>query len=517
MKKNHARKQKAILILALLLLAVLPASAQSFEEHFKSGYQQYINGNYEEALKHYDEALSLSPKSAEVYYWQAKCYDKLGAREEAARNLKETLKLDPNHWGAKYLLASITGNIAESYPSPGNISLTFQNTDVNQVIYLLAKETGLNLVPGQDLRGKITLSLTDVSTEEALRAILETAHAKLIQDGKLLKVIPLAELYEFVEEEGGSISKTYRVDYVKSANVVEALKSLLPEAEKIETVKESDYLIVQGQRPVIKKADAIIRSLDSPPKQVVVEAKVIEVRATDISNLGMDIKGTNPKDSNDIVQTKALAGRPTDTGAQGLYAQVLSGNMEAYLSALANKVGVNVVASPRITTLSDKPASILIGAKYGYKTAVITETSTTQQIQFLEVGTSLTITPHVTKDGFIKMRVEPKVSDGQVVNDLPQENTTETANEVMVRDGQTIVIGGLIKDKEVQTDTGIPFLMDLPLLGALFRKTLTNIEKSELLVFVTPHILTPETLTRMAKEVSEMEAKNQAGKARLIH
>ena len=513
-----SRQAKLLLLIAgLISLAILPAFAQSTDEWLKTGYQYYINRQYTEALQAYASALSLSPRNAEVYYWSAKCYDKLNDTQKAIWHLKKTLKLDPKHWGAKYLLATLTHGLPAALPSPGNISMDFQDADVRQVIYALARETGLNLLPAQDLRGSISLSLTDLPTDEALRAVLDSAQAKLIPDGKLLRVVPLAELPELIEAEKGILSKTYRIDYVKTDNIVETLKNLIPEADKIDMVKESNFLVVQGVRAVIKKADALIKSLDAPPKQVVVEAKVIELRVNDTSKVGLDIKGTYARNPNDAAQTKGLAGRPTDSDAQGLYAQVLSGNMEAYLSALANNTAVNVVASPRITTLSDKPASILIGAKYGYKTAVITQTSTTQQVQFLEVGTSLTITPHVTKDGFIRMRVEPKVSDGQVVNDLPQENTTETANEVMVRDGQTIVIGGLMKDKEVQTDIGVPFLMDIPLLGALFRKTQTNIEKSELLVFVTPHILTPETLTEMAKQVTEMETKNQQQKVRLIH
>jgi len=134
------------------------------------------------------------------------------------------------------------------------------------------------------------------------------------------------------------------------------------------------------------------------------------------------------------------------------------------------------------------------------------------------VGTSLKITPHVTKSGFIHMSVEPKLSDGTIVGDLPQENTTETKNEVMVRDGQTFVIAGLMKDKDTENNYGIPFLMDIPLLGGLFRRTVIIKEKTELLVFVTPHLLTPEFLKTMsAPSIRAAEEKAARSKARLIH
>jgi type II secretory pathway component GspD/PulD (secretin) len=360
------------------------------------------------------------------------------------------------------------------------------------------------------------LALTNVTTSEALSAILETAQAQLIPEGSLIRVVPLAELHRTTEMDNGIFARTYRIDYVDPANIIASLTSLLPDAEKIEAIKDTNYLIVRGNRAVLRKADALIKTIDTTPKQVVVEAKVLEVRAKDAADAGLDVKYQSPNDTNDRAQTKGLAGKATDSGAQGFYAQVISGNVEAYFSALATKTGTNIVASPRITTLSDKPARILIGAKYGYKTTIVTDTSTTQTVEFLEVGTSLTITPHITKDGFIKMKVEPKVSDGQVINDLPQENTTETVNEVMVRDGQTIVIGGLYKDKEIETDIGVPFLMEIPFLGAFFRKTKTETEKNELLIFVTPHILTPETLTDMAKEAADMEERS-GQKSRLIH
>ncbi len=500
----------------LLCFLVFPCSGQE-KDHFRQGYQLYIEGKYREALEYYSDALSAAPRSADAYLWKAKCYDKLGDTKQAIWNLKQALRLNPKLWGAKYLLASLSRRITQRFPSEGNISLEFQDLDVNQAIYMLSREMGVNLVPGRGLAGKISLNLNDVSSTEALRAVLEAANARLAQEGSIYRVVPEVERLEIAETPEGIISKTYRVDYVNPANVVESLKTILPAAEMISTVKDTNYLIVQGPKNVIKRADILIKNLDLPPKQVMVEAKVIELRVTDLSNAGLDAKIKNANDANDAIQTLGLAGRSTDTGAQGLYAQILQTNTEAYLSALANQVGYNLIASPRITTLSDRPASILIGAKYGYKTAIITDTSTTQQIQFLEVGTSLTLTPSVTKDGFIKMKVAPKVSEGQVVNDLPQENTTETANEVMVRDGQTIVIGGLMKNKEVQTDIGVPLIMNIPFLGAFFRKTQVSLEKTELLIFITPHILTPETLTEMKREVEAHEKKADQQKARLLH
>ncbi|MBI5078963.1 type II and III secretion system protein, partial [Candidatus Saganbacteria bacterium] len=129
----------------------------------------------------------------------------------------------------------------------------------------------------------------------------------------------------------------------------------------------------------------------------------------------------------------------------------------------------------------------------------------------------LTFTPNVTKDGFIRMKVAPKVSDGAVVGELPQEQTTETKNEVMVRDGQTFVIGGLTKENDTQTEYGIPILMNIPLIGGLFRRTVTSKEKNELLVFVTPHIVTPEYLEEMNRPIEELEKKRRDRGSRLIH
>jgi type II secretory pathway component GspD/PulD (secretin) len=143
-----------------------------------------------------------------------------------------------------------------------------------------------------------------------------------------------------------------------------------------------------------------------------------------------------------------------------------------------------------------------------------------QNVDFLEVGTKLKFTPHINEDGYIVMDVAPSVSEGQVKNDLPQKDTTETTNKVLVKDGQSILIGGLTKKYERETEIGIPILSSLPFIGNLFRRTELQSEKRELMVIITPHIVTPAFLDAMQKRAMELDARRgnwSETKGKLIH
>jgi type II secretory pathway component GspD/PulD (secretin) len=234
----------------------------------------------------------------------------------------------------------------------------------------------------------------------------------------------------------------------------------------------------------------------------------------------MSWKYTSPTNSNNYVQQLTTGTLTTGATSYGLFAQVMSGNVQAYLSALEKTIGYDLVASPWITALNHEEAEILIGSKYGYKTTLTTTTGTMQNIEFLEVGTKLKFTPHINEEGYVIMEVYPSISEGQITNELPQENTTETKNKVLVKDGQTIVIGGLIKNYDAQTEFGVPILSSLPLLGNLFRRTQLINEKREIMVLITPHIVTPEFLAEMAERAKDLDERRQEWseeKAKLIH
>ena len=398
----------------------------------------------------------------------------------------------------------------------GRVYLNLKNADVKSVLQIFAKATGTNIVAANDVTGKVSVTFTGINPKAGLEAVLRTIGLDWFEESGTI----------FVSTK--KIMRSYFLENAKPSDLAETIKTILPTGSTVTADDSYNVLVIQTTSDYLPRLEKLIGELDVLPTQVMVEAKIIEVDLGNGANAGLDVN-YKKNNSNDNVQTLNLAGRPTDatvpglntSTAQGLYAHVLSifstASLEAFLSALSTSNKTNVVAAPKITTLNNKEASILIGAKFGYKTSVISQTSTTQVVNFLEVGTSLTMTPNVTKNGYIRMKVAPKVSDGIVVNDLPQENTTETKNEVMVKDGQTFVIGGLVKQKDTTFDYGVPFLMDIPILGALFRKSVTNSSKTELLIFVTPHILTAEYLDSIDLPTKEFVEKNERYKARLIH
>lgn len=413
-----------------------------------------------------------------------------------------------------FLLFSLCGSVQAREAtnisiSKGKVYLNLKDADIKTVLQIFAKATKTNILASDDVVGKVTVTFSGIDPKEGLEAVLRTKGLDWFEEAGTV----------FVSNK--KILRSYYLMNAKPSDLQLTISAILPAGSVVTADDSYNALVIQTTSDYLPRLEKLIKELDVPPIQVMVETRMIEINNTDGGNAGVDIKYTRTTNNNDIAQTKNFAGRDTDKDARGFYSQILSifstTSLEAYLSALATKTGYNVVAAPRITTLNNKEAQILIGSRLGYKTSIISQTSTTQVINFLSVGTSLILTPNVTKNGYIRMKIYPKISDGSVVSDLPEEKTTETRNEVMVMDGQTFVIGGLIKESDQQTDYGVPFLMDIPLIGSLFRKTVTSKEKRELLVFVTPHIITPEYLETMNKPIEEMQSIHEKQRARLIH
>ncbi|MDI6731754.1 MAG: secretin N-terminal domain-containing protein [Candidatus Margulisbacteria bacterium] len=317
--------------------------------------------------------------------------------------------------------------------------------------------------------------------------------------------------------------QSFRLKYVNAKAVSETFSGVFGEGEGVSVNEKLNTIVARASAKNLDRLGKLLAKMDVPPLQVQVEAKIIELKTGSGDTSNASILGASwkySKNTNDYVQFLSDVSSTAATSILGLYAQLMTGNVDAYLTALEKTIGYDLVASPMVTALNHEEANILIGSKYGYLTTFATPTGVMQNVNFLEVGTSLKFTPHINEDGFIIMEVAPSVSEGQISNGLPQENTTETKNKVLVKDGQSIVIGGLTKNYNSEVEIGIPILSAIPFIGSIFRRTQLVSEKRDIMVIITPHIVTPEFLTEMAEKTQTLDARRlkwEKEKANLIH
>ncbi len=376
---------------------------------------------------------------------------------------------------------------------------------------------------GKDVHGTVTVSLKNVTPQEALQIILEANDYTLVKEGNVLIVVPFpgaekgAPVETELSEPGSKVqTRAFDIYYIDPLDLKNTLTSLMPQELNIYHTKGSKTLVLEGPPPLVKKAARVIRKLDARPEQVMVEARIIEVNNQGEQKMGVNLTKTNPDNPTEVLTTKGLAAYPTAATATGLYYNITSENVETLIEALSQKSGFNLLSAPKVLATHGQKAEIITGDRLGYKVSTITTTGLVESVEFLDVGTKLVFTPQIKDNGYILMDVHPEVSEGSIVDGLPQKRTTETTTKLMVKDGQTIVIGGLIKDKSQQVNKGDPFISELPILGIPFRRMEITTEKKELIVLLTPHLISTRVIEEMAKPAQKLEEKVKKARPNLL-
>lgn len=283
-----------------------------------------------------------------------------------------------------------------------------------------------------------------------------------------------------------------------------------------------DTIVVYDFPENIEKAGELIKTLDIRPKQVLVEATVLSALLTEGMELGVDwnfmagvaLDGTSATQDyvtgdtvsrgdeatspiaqiSDIVDGTPLeaAGFATQ-GGRGLRVGVRTGDFRMFITALESVTDTTVLANPKILTVNKQEGSVLIGTKLGYRSSTTISTggvATEGEVEFLQTGTQLIFRPYIGNDGYVRMEIYPKDSSATLNEDgVPTENTTELKTNIVVKDGETIVIGGLFRDVVTTTRNQVPLLGDLPLIGVLFRGTTDVTQREEVIVLLTTHII----------------------------
>ena len=282
------------------------------------------------------------------------------------------------------------------------------------------------------------------------------------------------------------------------------------------TLSGEDVVVVQDYPENLMVIDEMIAKLDVMPVQVLIEAIIVRVALTKTQLLGANLGTVNTLDTvlalsgnggllaNTVGFTplkllSASGNIPVTAGGGtggsslgGLSFGFIGGNVSGFIQALETIAKTNVLATPRVLVLNKQRAEIQLGNRLGYRTLVTNLTSTVQQVQFINTGTLLRLRPFISDDGMIRMEIHPERSSGLIdANGVPQVNTARMTTNVMVPNGATLVIGGLIDNQDDVTQAGIPYLNRLPIIGAAFRTRNQDVIKNEVVILLTPRLWNP--------------------------
>jgi len=445
----------------------------------------------------------------------------------------------------------IDPNQAQVDPASGLIKfIAFQkDTNIKDGLRLLAVLCKKNIVPSAGVEGLMMVSrLYNVTFEKALEAVLGNSF-KYELDGDFVRVYT-AEEYKKIKEDPARMA--YKVITLYYITAQEAMKLVQPVLSGSASAKVgastasqksisggegsltasgggddlalNDTIIIFDFPEYIERAEQVLRQLDVRPRQVLIEATILAARLTEDNKFGIDwnlLTGTAVNGYPALIggigttaETKGFASTP---GSTGLTVGIGAGNVQAIITALEMVTDTTLMANPKILAVNKQEGIVYIGRKIGYISQTSqNQTSTTQSVAFLETGTRLAFRPYIGDDGYIRMDIYPKDSDGILKdNQIPDETSTELRTNVVVKDGQTVVIGGLFRDSVVTSKSQVPVFGSLPVVGALFRGKKDTVNREEVVIILTPHIIEEPSQTHPEKRLEDLRLKREAAKDNL--
>lgn len=390
-------------------------------------------------------------------------------------------------------------------PSQPIKNLQFQSAEIRSVLTFLADYGGVNVVVAPDVEGTVTIQLRDIMWRDALTIIGRTYNLAVVDEASgYLRVLPQEEYRKEVTEANKHNleqrqlaeleTRIVKISNSTSDDIVRAVQSLMTERGKATSDPRSNSIIIQEVPTNLENVLSYVQQLDKPAAQIKISAQLLEISSRDIEEFGVhwSAQGSYITESGRSYTQKGevMADRGTDPAAR--YSVTALNNdwsVDAVVEALVTSGKGKIIAHPEITTLDNKEARIQMGQKVPIKQF---DESGNIITKFEEVGTILAVTPHITAENQILMHLKPERSTYEFDANGVIINTNNAETHVIVANGQTAVIGGLTTQDEVESQTGVPVLKDIPLLGALFRYSEKRVESRDLVIFVTPTIVDAE-------------------------
>jgi len=426
------------------------------------------------------------------------------------------------------------------------IDLDFKGADIHNILRLLADVGQVNIVTSDDVKGEVTIKMRNVPWDQALDVILRSKLLGQVREGNLIRVAPLVVLEKELEQEiarqkqladvAPTETRIIAVSYADAKNLQERVHDLLSPRGKISVDERTNQLIVSDLSSNLNLVEDLVRNLDSQTLQVVIEARIVEANTNFTREIGVQWGGSGFADgahgnstglafpgniavggggiTDAVTPTAGVLGAgaaspnfavnlpakvATDSGgAVGLSLGSLGGafNLNLRLSAMESTGQVRILSSPRISTMDNVEAAI----EQGVSIPISIISAQGIQTVFVDAKLNLTVKPHVTNDGTVIMTVHVTRNEPDFAHTGARGDPTilkkEAKTVMLVRDGDTAVIGGIYQRTSTLHYDKVPFLADIPIIGFFFRHKLDEDDRTEFLVFITPRIANRNELVR---------------------
>ena len=454
----------------------------------------------------------------------------------------------------------------EAEPKTGYVTVDFKDADIRNVLRIISYKADINIVPSPEVTGFVTIRLKDVYWKDALDAILKTYGFGYDTQENIIMVAPLDRLTSLKQMEQDlaqvqpTITQVFKLKYLDAQDAKKAIEPQLSSRGKItilgmtgqagwefggaelgkrkrtneDTMSRSKVLIISDIPPAMDKIKKVIEDIDTRPKQILIEAKIMEVDNDFLRDLGVDWgtgsagaeatsatstptfeTATLNNDRNPFYEAggrsqgsavspavfsplSTISGvEPFDAGMELVFKRLFGPQFEVVVHALEEDANTNTLSAPHILTLDNQEANILVGTRYpitkSEASAVSENLVTTTLDYYQDVGVQLNVVPQVGANNHINMVVHPAVTS-YVINSsgYPVITTREAETRIMMKDGETVMIGGLLKDVKAKSTIGVPFLSKIPILGFLFRRDTYDTLKVDLLIFITARVVGEE-------------------------
>ncbi|HXN07129.1 MAG TPA: type IV pilus secretin PilQ [Nitrospiria bacterium] len=401
------------------------------------------------------------------------------------------------------------------------IYLNFQDADIANVLRIIADVSGYNFVIGDEVKGKVNLKLKNVPWDQALDLVLRMNNLGKLQDGNIIRIASLANITKQQDDElkakdstdktADLVTQIVHVNYATAATLMDPLKKAMSNRGDLTADMRTNSLIIKDIEKNTKQVADLIRTLDTATPQVQIESRIIQTSPTYERSLGVQwspaVWNTDPTTGNQVAALGGITNNPFPLG--GLYGPAVNlpaanpigaatfafgrltgtggAQLDLRISAGEARELVKIISTPKISVLDNQEATIQQGESIPYATTSASGTQTT----FVDANLILSVKPHVTSDGSVIMQIKTsKNSPGSTRSGAsgPSILKKEASTNILVKDGETAVIGGIYENTKSESTSGVPVLSQIPIIGWLFKNNEVTDNTSELMVFLTPRI-----------------------------